>query len=738
MRLINASKRTRSRPVNRFAGESSNGILRTRSVVHCHDTMSEEPLEIEAVYLYEKENDEAHHTIPVLRRGQTFHMALRFNREYVDETDIVRLLFSFGPNPNVVRGTRGVNTITNREAYLTDLEAWGVRMVGIHGIDLSVEVRSPIDSPVGVWQLNVETTTLGRKKAPNTYSYDKDIYLLFNPWLKEDLVYLEDEQLLDEYILNDVGKIWVGPWGSSRGREWVFGQFDACVLPACQLLLERSGIKAISRGDPVKMVRAISRIINSNDDKGVLTGRWDGEYSDGTAPAAWTGSVPILEQFWETGNEVKYGQCWVFAGVVTTVCRALGIPSRVVSNLVSAHDANASLSVDRYYDLNNEELEYDPNNLMGEDSIWNYHVWNDVWMARPDLPKGYGGWQAIDATPQEQSENFYQCGPASVEAIKEGAVGYNYDVTFMVASVNADLMRWKEDPESDLGYSKIDCNKYHIGRMILTKAPWIFDPNGDKDRQDITSLYKAKEGTEVERLTLYRAVRSTEMAKRFYSLPSPGKEDVEFDLVELERVNIGEPFAVTVNIKNKSDETRTIQAILSAGSVYYTGVKANLVKRASGDFVLQPNATEQLRLTVTLNDYLDKLVEYCIMKLYCIATVKETRQTWADEDDFQVLKPNIDVKIEGDPIVGQPSTITLSFKNPLKKTLTNCQFNYAGPGLSRNKTLTFRDVGPEENVYVEHQLVPQKPGEQKIIATFTSKELVDITGCATVDVLEAE
>lgn len=83
------------------------------------------------------------------------------------------------------------------------------------------------------------------------------------------------------------------------------------------------------------------------------------------------------------------------------------------------------------------------------------------------------------------------------------------------------------------------------------------------------------------------------MAKRFYSLPSPGKEDVEFDLVELERVNIGEPFAVTVNIKNKSDQTRTIQAILSAGSVYYTGVKANLVKRASGDFVLQPNASKK-------------------------------------------------------------------------------------------------------------------------------------------------
>lgn len=31
-------------------------------------------------------------------------------------------------------------------------------------------------------------------------------------------------------------------------------------------------------------------------------------------------------------------------------------------------------------------------------------MWNDVWMARNDLPPGYGGWQAIDATPQEKSK----------------------------------------------------------------------------------------------------------------------------------------------------------------------------------------------------------------------------------------------------------------------------------------------------------------------------------------------
>lgn len=50
-------------------------------------------------------------------------------------------------------------------------------------------------------------------------------------------------------------------------------------------------------------------------------------------------------------------------------------------------------------------------------------------------------------------------------------------------------------------------------------------------------------------------------------------------------------------------------------------------------------------MTVRANDYLDKLVEYCIMKLYAVCTVQETRQTWAGEDDFQVLKPSIEIRV---------------------------------------------------------------------------------------------
>lgn len=54
---------------------------------------------------------------------------------------------------------------------------------------------------------------------------------------------------------------------------------------------------------------------------------------------------------------------------------------------------------------------------------------------------------------------------------------------------------------------------------------------------------------------------------------------------------------------------------------------------------------ESLRLKVKPEEYLDKLVEYCQMKIFAIATVEDTRETWADEDDFQVLTPNLSIKV---------------------------------------------------------------------------------------------
>ena len=82
-----------------------------------------------------------------------------------------------------------------------------------------------------------------------------------------------------------------------------------------------------------------------------------------------------------------------------------------MTNYISAHDTNGSLSVDKFYNEEGEEINAneieDVEVISGgsrrSDSVWNFHVWNEVWMARQDLPAGYGGWQVIDATPQEAS-----------------------------------------------------------------------------------------------------------------------------------------------------------------------------------------------------------------------------------------------------------------------------------------------------------------------------------------------
>jgi transglutaminase 1 len=474
-------------------------------------------------------------------------------------------------------------------------------------------------------------------------------------------------------------------------------------------------------------------------------GNWSGKYEDGTAPAAWTGSLAIVEEYFEklslTGRlqPVKYGQCWVFAGVLATFCRAIGIPCRVVTNFESAHDTNETLTIDRYYDESSKYLDHDPFNSSNKDSIWNFHVWNDVWMARPDLEaggaKGYGGWQAIDATPQEASEGVYQCGPASLEAVRRGQLGLAYDVPFILAEVNADVVYWKEDRQAKRGYRRLNADKIKIGRMILTKKPNVNDTTGNTDYVDILEEYKAKEGSRMERLALYAAASGKAKIAEFQGRSDPGKtDDVEFSLLDLDKIPVGEPFTVVVTMQNKSKETRTVQVNLKLNSMYYTGLKAKDVKDASGRFVLRAGANEELKMTVLPKEYMKKLVEYGIMKVSAICAVDETSQAWLAEDDFQIQKPCLNLEVNPELKIHQPASVKITFKNPLRRELTSCSVNYEGPGLVRTKTIPQPNVNALEEFTYEHQFVPKSVGNQRIVMSFTSTELTDIIGSAVIDI----
>ena len=68
----------------------------------------------------------------------------------------------------------------------------------------------------------------------------------------------------------------------------------------------------------LQVSRNAAALVNSYDDNGILDGRWEEPYDDGTDPEEWTGSAKILAQFNRSKEPVRYGQCFVFAGVLTT------------------------------------------------------------------------------------------------------------------------------------------------------------------------------------------------------------------------------------------------------------------------------------------------------------------------------------------------------------------------------------------------------------------------------------
>ena len=109
----------------------------------------------------------------------------------------------------------------------------------------------------------------------HTHTQKKRNYVIyFGCVISDDMVHLSHHAGREEFVMADVGKIYGGSHNQIQGRPWVFGQFRDTVLPAvCHLLDKISALRDSERGDAVKVARAISAIVNSNDDKGVLQGK---------------------------------------------------------------------------------------------------------------------------------------------------------------------------------------------------------------------------------------------------------------------------------------------------------------------------------------------------------------------------------------------------------------------------------------------------------------------------------
>ncbi|KAL7642373.1 UNVERIFIED_CONTAM: hypothetical protein RMT77_006934 [Armadillidium vulgare] len=650
----------------------------------------------------------------IVRRGQTFYITLELNVPYDPTKHNISLMFIVtGSNPNFGNGTLVGVKVGSEE----DFKGWWAKIHSQNDSSITIEVNSSASSIVGKWKLEVDTESEGNTR---TFICPTDIYLLFNAWCKDDVVFLGDEDERKEFILNETGLIWRGTHTRLRPCPWQFGQFEKNILECVLFLLnELCKVSPAHRADPIVVVRAISAGVNSPNDQGILVGNWSGKYEGGRSPTDWRDSIAILQQFYDKKKSVKYGQCWVFSGVVTTACRTLGIPCRPVTNFESAHDTHNSLSIDYFFGDEGETIEE-----LNADSIWNFHVWNEVWMARPDLGDGYEGWQVIDSTPQEESDGQYRCGPTSLAAIKRGEIHRPYDSPFVYAEVNADTLYWKYQGERQ-PMKLLGRKTGGIGLNISTKAV------GKMRRDDITYLYKYREESEEERNIMTEALRRCQNVFARYYL-NQKFEDVEFKLHLRDDIVIGKPFKVNVSMINKSENEHNVSVLLRADTMLYTGAIKESVKSHQFNIILKPNTNESVEMTVSFDEYYKKLVDQCAFNISCLGKVKETNFEYFAQDDFRVRKPDIKIQCSsGSVMAGKSSKWTASFENPLPMKLSKGKFYITPTKLDSQFIKLKSKVEENATASCEFEITPKKAGEITISVMFSSKELEDVDGFIT-------
>ncbi|KAI9513928.1 hypothetical protein NQZ68_038330 [Dissostichus eleginoides] len=558
-------------------------------------------------------------------------------------------------------------------------------------------------------------------------------YLLFNTWCPEDAVFLPNEAERQEYVLSDYGTIYQGSVGAVSHRDWVYGQFERGVLDACISLLDASRMPIYNRGDCIKLVRKGSAMvrsqINSQDDNGVCVGNWSDDFSLGRSPTSWTGSVRILLQYANTGTPVSFAQCWVFAGVFNTFLRALGIPSRVVTNFNSAHDNTGNLKTDLIF-----KEDGSPDERNTRDSIWNYHCWNEAFMTRPDLPPGLGGWQVVDATPQETSDGHYRCGPAPVAAIKEGLLCHPYDAAFCFAEVsllkvnsvcvpqvnsvcvpqvNSDVVFHKRDKYGSMTPYRVE--KTYVGKNICTKTV------GSSRPYDITHTYKYPEGSAEDEQTMSRAEE--------YGCVRDHSEVPETPLVvtiTTDQVYLGQKVVLQVLFQNQGDAPRVIQAQLAGAIVYYTGVTARRLRDHRFSVTVLANQTVTEVVTVAAEEYAPFLgSQLC---LYFMVTGQSDGQSVTAMKLVDLKTPKLTLMVSGAPQVNQEMFVSVSFTNSFSFPLMNVQLSMEGAGLMSSRSRYYKSIEPGAVITWKDSFTPRLDGVRVMVAVMDCSNLRQVWG----------
>ncbi|XP_055077588.1 transglutaminase 5, like isoform X2 [Periophthalmus magnuspinnatus] len=604
----------------------------------------------------------------VVRRGAAFKVGLELKgRPFNPNTDILKIKIMLGRLYTIM-------PVSYRPKHSDSLWTAFMDLSSFNPQQPCVYISPPASAPVGRYKLVICAFT---KDGQSVCTLGK-LTLLCNPWCKEDSVYIPFEDQREEYVLNDSGLLFTGTATNLVPRPWSFDQFESGVLEACLNLLEVSPqhqlnrrTDYLNRNDPVYLSRVVSAMINSEDDRGVVKGNWTGDFKDGLNPSLWTGSGDILRQWAQSGfSPVKYGQCWVFAAVMCTVMRVLGVPCRVVTNYNSAHDTNSNLVIEEYYTKTGQKL---PGS---KDSIWNFHVWVECWMSRPDLGSAMDGWQVLDPTPQERSGGVFCCGPAPVKAVRDRRIGLIYDVPFVYAEVNADVHTIIVSQGQVVRVNK-DTEK--VGALICTKAvgfPRVQNITGDyKVVRSPTSTLSSRSSRISDDSTLRRASTAPTGILVFLNLDKPAVS--------------GEPIRFTIKIINKQNKVKRLKMHLNAQAKEYNHTPSDTFWESHGVLQMGPAEVKTVQQQILPTQYEDVVGDDLINLAVVLEDMSSQEQALATEE-FNIASPQLIIKIanENSVMVHREQMATVTFTNPFSHPVSGILV-VVGAGLIQDK-VTFR------------------------------------------------
>ncbi|XP_018533750.1 LOW QUALITY PROTEIN: protein-glutamine gamma-glutamyltransferase 2-like [Lates calcarifer] len=689
---------------------------------------------LKEVDLHIKTNNTEHHTSEIseeqliVRRGQPFTLTLKLTQPFNPDLHPLTIIAVTGELPSENVGTKSCFGIPDSVKRSPSAKAvWKVELhknsSSLTGV-LILNITPPAVSPIGEYELSVkhreEETSLAT------------LVVLFNPWCPDDSVFLPDEKERQEYVMNEQGTIYRGSHNYISSMSWDFGQFEDNMVKICLAILdvnykhmEDPAEDVSARCDPIYVGRVVSAMVNCMDDFGVLNGRWGGPYDDGFAPSHWSGSHAILNRWFTECYPVKYGQCWVFAGVMCSVMRLLGIPCRVVTNFTSAHDNNMNLTIDKYHaDHGVEKKETG-------DSIWNFHVWVEGWMRRPDLAEDgkYDGWQVLDPTPQEMSDGLYCCGPAPVKAILNGDTHLKYDVPFVFAEVNADCVDWLV--LADGSEVKMSSDTKRVGKNISTKAV------GSDERLDITHTYKHKEGTEKEREVFeYATSRDFNNEYEMETEENPPPPEVFMQFEEVSKPMDGKDVSLRLVLHSESSVARPLSINISVQAMKYNGSPAANIQTELKEETLEPGKELSIPVLVPFSVYHKHMVESDSMNISAVVTDKEKPEnTYLAVDDIVLQDPPISLTVPSEVKLYREASGEVVFMNPVDETLTNCTLTFSGSGLYKEEAeIKPPNLLPNKELRVKFSFVPYKTGKKTLIIDFDCSTFRDVKASHTVNV----